>query len=92
MRDDKKVAMKKIKQQILAFVLRQGYVYEGKSKWTIAHVKWLRSLEFTGLLQEVMSEYLITFDYLVSKLERLDERIEELASGERYAENVKKLQ
>jgi transposase len=93
MRDDKKSALKKNKQQILAFVLRQGYKYdEGKSYWTIAHVKWLRSLKFDGLLQEVMTEYLIMYDYLIGKLERLDERIEELASGERYAENVKKLQ
>ena len=91
MRDDKKTALKKVKQQILAFVLRQGYRYEAGSYWTIAHVKWLRSLEFDGLLQEVMSEYLITYDYLMSKLDRIDARIEELASGERYAENVSKL-
>jgi len=91
MRDDKKTALKKVKQQIQAFVLRQGYRYEGGSTWTIAYVKWLRSLEFDNLLQEVMSEYLISYDYLTSKLERIDERIEELASGERYAENVKKL-
>jgi len=91
MRDDKKTAFKKVKQQILAFVLRQGYRYDGRTNWTQAHLKWLRSLEFDGLLQEVMAEYIVTYDYLISKLERIDERIEELASGERYADNVSKL-
>jgi len=93
MRDDMKTILKQTKQRMLAFVLRHGYKYdEGKSYWTIAHVKWLRTLEFEGLLQEVMTEYFIMYDSQISKLERLDERIEELASGEKYAENVKKLQ
>jgi len=91
MRDDMNNNLKKTKQQILAFVLRQGYRYAGKSYWTIAHVKWLKSLEFDGFVQETMSEYLITFDYLVSKLERLTERLEEIAASDRYAENVNKL-
>ena len=92
MRDDQKQALKKLKQQILAYVLRQGFKFEsGKSYWTIAHVKWLKSLELGGLKQEVMKEYLITYDYLIDKIERLNGRIEEIAAGERYAENVKKL-
>ena len=92
MRDDQKQALKKIKQQILAYVLRQGEKFEGgKSYWTIAHVKWLKSLDLGGLKQEALEEYLITYDYLVSKIERLDARIEEIAASERYVENVKKL-
>ena len=46
MRDDQKLMLKKIKQQILAFVLRQGKKYEdGKTYWTIAHMKWLKNLD-----------------------------------------------
>ena len=45
MRDDHKLALKKVKQQILAFCLRRGFVYPGSgSHWTVAHLKWLRSL------------------------------------------------
>ena len=91
MRDDKKRALKKIKQQMLAFVLRQGHRYVGGGNWTIAHLKWLKSLELSGLMKETMDEYLITYEYLVNKLDRIGEKIEEIASGERYAENVKKL-
>lgn len=92
MRDNQKKALKIIKQQILALALRQGYRYDlGKNYWTQRHVAWLRALELGGVLQEALSEYLITYDYLTDKIERLDARIEELAGAERYAENVKKL-
>ena len=92
MRDDQKIALKKIKQQILAFVLRQGKKFEGgKTYWTMAHMKWLKNLDIEGLNKETLSEYLITYEYLTEKIERLDQRIEELASGERYKEKVKNM-
>jgi len=92
MRDDHKKALKSTKQQILAMVLRQGYQFnEGSNYWTIKHVAWLHSLDMGGLLQESLDEYLITYDYLVDKIERLDKRIEEMAKEERYEDNVKKL-
>ena len=92
MRDDKKKLLKSIKQQILAFVLRHGQRFEGgKTYWTIAHVKWLKSLKLDGVFKETLEEYLITYEYLTQKIERLDKRIEEFASGERYEEKVKKL-
>lgn len=92
MRDDQKKALKIIKQQILALVLRHGYRFvEGKNYWTQRHVMWLKSLQLGGVLQEGLDEYLVTYDYLVNKIERFDQRIEELAGGERYQEKVKKL-
>lgn len=92
MRDDQKKALKIIKQQILALVLRQGFHFvEGKNYWTIKHVTWLKSLNIGGIIQETLDEYLITYKYLTDKITRLDERIEELASGDRYQEKVKKL-
>ena len=92
MRADHKKALKIIKQQILAFVLRHGFRFTaGKSYWTKQHVAWLKSLDLGGVLQESLSEYLVTYDYLVDKLERLEQRIEELADDESYREKVKKL-
>lgn len=92
MRQDHKLALKKIKQQILAFCLRHNLRYEGKSRpWTQAHIAWLRGLKPDGHNSETLTEYLLTFDYLTGKLERLDKRIEELASDEEYKESVGKL-
>ena len=57
MRDDHKLMLKKIKQQINAFCLKHNKIYPGnKSKWTQAHVKWLNALEFDGYLQEQLAE------------------------------------
>ena len=92
MRSDHKLALKKVKQQILSFCLRHNYRYEdGINHWTAAHIKWLKALKPAGLYKEILDEYLLTFDNLTDKLERLDLRIEELASKEEYHANVKKL-
>lgn len=90
MRDDHKLALKKVKQQINAFCLRHGHRYE-KTKWTIAHLKWLKQLELSALYRETLDEYMASYDEQTAKIERFDKRIEELASQERYQEKVKKL-
>ena len=91
MRNDHKLAFKKIKQQILAFCLRHDYRYEGGSNWTEKHLKWLRSLKPEALYKEILDEYLLTYTNLSEKLIRLDQRIEELASKEEYHDPVKRL-
>lgn len=92
MRDDHKHALKKIKQQILAFCLRHNYRYDStKNNWTQAHLKWLRGLKPEGLYQDILTEYLATYDQLTNKIERLDQRIEELATDTHYQEDVHKL-
>ena len=76
MRDDHKLALKKIKQQILSFCLRHGYSYTGGSQnWTKTHLKWLRELKPGGMYQEILEEYLLTYNNLVDKLERMDKRV-----------------
>ena len=65
MRDDHKLALKKVKQQIIAFCLRHDYRYtEGKSNWTEKHLQWLRSLESNGVYAEILEEYLLTYEYV----------------------------
>lgn len=92
MRDDHKLALKKVKQQILSFCLRHDYRYDQTvNHWTKAHLKWLRDLKPEGVYGEILMEYLFTYDQLTEKLERFDKRIEELANGESYREDVHKL-
>ena len=90
MRDDHKLALKKVKQQINAFCLRHGHHY-AQTKWTIAHWKWLKKLELPVLYREVLDEYMASYEEYEAKIERFDQRIEELASQERYVEKVKRL-
>lgn len=92
MRDDHNLALKKIKQQILAFCLRHNYRYEdGKNYWTQKHLNWLKELHPEEIYMEILDEYLLTYYSLKDKIERLDKRIEELASDEEYNDKVNKL-
>ena len=90
MRDDHKLALKKLKQQINAFVLRHGCPYSG-TKWTLKHVAWLKKLELDPMYRETLDEYMVSYEEQEAKIERYDKRIEEIASEARYQENTKKL-
>ncbi len=90
MRNAHKLALKKIKQQINAFCLRHGYHYEG-TKWTIAHLKWLKKLDLKDLYRETLEEYMASYEEQTAKIERYDQRIKEIAEQERYQEKVKRL-
>ena len=92
MRDDFKLALKKVKQQILAFCLCHGLRFDGtKHHWTSEHIAWLHALKPSGIDEETLREYVLELDHLMEKLKRLDGKIEELAARERYKENVSKL-
>ena len=90
MRNDHKLALKKIKQQINAFCLRHGYHYDG-TKWTIKHLKWIRTLDVSALYRETLDEYMASYEEQEAKIERFDKRIEEIAGQEKYQEKVKRL-
>ena len=90
MRDDHKLALKKLKQQINAFVLRHGNQFTG-TKWTIKHITWLKKLELDPMYRETLDEYLSSYEEQEAKIERYDKRIEEIADEARYQENTKKL-
>ena len=93
MRADHKLALKKVKQQILSFCLRHGFHYDGtKNNWTQDHIMWLRTLEIDDMYREILDEYLLTFDFLTGKLDRIDLRIEELAADDAYIKKVEKLE
>lgn len=92
MRDDAQNLLKQTKQQIIALCTRHGYIYQGRSYWTQKHLTWLRAIKLSeDLMQETLSEYLITYDQLNDKVERFEKRIEEIAQRKEYCEKVKRL-
>ena len=90
MRNDHKLALKKLKQQINALCLRHGCHYTGK-KWTMKHQTWLTKLELPDLYRETLDEYLVSYKEQEAKMERFDKRIEEIAAQKQYQEKVKRL-
>ena len=92
MRNDGKEALKRFKQQIIAFCVRNGKQFDGKNYWTKRHEDWLRSLDFgNAILNETLKEYLAQYYTLSERVAVYDARIEELSHLERYEEPVKKL-
>jgi transposase len=92
MRDDVKANLKRIKQQLLAFCLRHGWVYsETKHYWTQVHLKWLEQLKLEGVYQEVLDGYLIELKHLMETIDRYDKRIEGLSQRDIYREPVNQL-
>ena len=79
-----------IKKQINAFVLRHGFTYP-RSKWTIAHIKWLKQLVLSDILRETLNEMLLQYYDLNDRIERFDTRIDEFAHQERYVKQVQQM-
>ncbi len=91
MRDDHKAALKKIKQQILSFALRNGLRCEANN-WTQVHLQFLRYQKCDPVVRETLNEYLQTYDYLNNRIDAMNKRIHEFCQEKAYCENVKKLQ
>lgn len=88
---DFKIESKKVKQHINAFILRFGHQYSGKSRWIPSHIKWLKELELKDMYREILDEYLSQLESLTEKIERFQNRLEELSQKETYKENISKL-
>jgi transposase len=85
--------LKRAKQNLLSFLLRQNksYPFPG-SYWTQRFTEWLNSLAFTDKwLQLSLETYRTEVRELNEKIEQMDALIEEAANSERYKENVDKL-
>jgi transposase len=92
LRNTRKKALKKAKQNLLSFFLRVGRVYPDGSYWTQRHDTWLKKQEFSDPVdQETFKEYLQEVIDQQEKVNRYDERIEEIAAQEEYREQVAKL-
>lgn len=75
--------LKKVKQQINSFCLRDGF-HHALRKWTEEHIKYLRSIALSAIDRECIDEYLITLYRLQDKIHALDVRIEEMSHDERF--------
>lgn len=92
MRQDVKTHLKRAKQVLLAFLLRQGIKYTDGENWTVKHRKWLKTLTFKdGYLEEAFNEYMITVNSLEDRLKNIEQRLKEIAEDKDVKEKVDKL-
>jgi transposase len=93
LRDDYKDEQRRYKQKILSLLLRHGLAYRDGENWTGKHRLWIKNAitDLNPLQIETVQEYLRHLDYITENIKRIDQRIEELASEQRYREKVKQL-
>lgn len=78
-REDAKSDEKRSKQRLLAFLLRSGIRYTGKSTWSKAHLRWLSDIKMPHRSQQiVLQEYICTVNQCKERVQRLTEQIQEL--------------
>jgi transposase len=79
-REDMKHLQRQAKQRLLAFLLRHGRSYSGKSNWTLAHYRWLEETKFEQAVQQIVfQEYVDTVKAMTKRVEALDKQIESAA-------------
>lgn len=80
-REDMKHLQRQAKQRLLAFLLRHGKRYDGKSNWTQAHYRWLEAVKFDHPVQQIVfQEYVDTVKAMTKRVEALDKQIESAAA------------
>lgn len=90
-RDDAVQDVKKCKQQIGAFLMRQGHVYE-QTKWTNAHLKWIDKLPIEGVAKVTLTHYLERLEHSDGLVKRIEAELDDIAKSKRYNEAVSHLQ
>jgi len=78
-RTDAKHVERQARQRLNAFVLRHGYAYSGKTRWTQAHYRWLETLRFAHPVQQVV------FQGYVDETQRAREQVVALEQQMRQA-------
>ena len=80
-REDMKHLQRQAKQRLLAFLLRHGKRYDGKSNWTLAHYRWMEEVKFNHPVQQIVfQEYIDTVKAMTKRVEAFDQQIERAAA------------
>lgn len=85
--------LRRLRQQLKGFLLRNGYRYSGKSSWTQAHMRYLRELVMCHPAQKfVLEETLQSIDRAVLRLGQLEAHLETVVADWRMKPAVQALQ
>ena len=92
-REDARLVATKAKQRLNHFLMRNGFVYSGKSRWSKAHWRWISDLKMAHAAQfVVLEEYVSAVHQATERIERLVEQIRQLGQHWRLAPVVAALQ
>jgi transposase len=92
LRTDAKNALRVTRQQLLAFLLRQGQAYRGKANWTKSHWGYLAKLQFEDPNQHIVfAEYKLAAQVAEERLKRIDDAVRQAAESWRWLPVVRAL-
>jgi len=78
-RTDASDDLRRSKQRLNAFLLRNGHRYSGKSRWTPSHMRYLRTLTLPDLVQKiVLEEYMQAIDSGIDRVQRLKDKMNQI--------------
>jgi transposase len=78
-RTDASDDLSRAKQRLGSFLLRNGYRYDGRTRWTPAHMRYLRHLTLPDPVQALVLEgYLQTIDACVERVESFEEKMKQV--------------
>ncbi len=92
-REDAVIATRKAKQRLKAFLLRNGLIYAGSSKWSKAFFNWLADISMPYPAQQIaLQEYIDAVHENCNRVNRLTDQIRQLVPGWRLAPMLSALQ
>ena len=71
-REDMKALERQSRQRLGGFLLRHDRIYQGKSKWTQAHLRWLETVKFKNPVQQIV------FQEYVDMVKQCQKRVADL--------------
>lgn len=82
----------KARQQMKAFLLRQGRIYAGKTSWNKTHARWLADQAFEHTADQLaFTEYVLAVQGADERLARLDQALVQITSAWRFGPVVSAL-
>jgi len=92
-REDAKIAERKAKQRLNSFLLRNGFIYSGRSHWSKAHFNWIAAIKMPHPAQQfALQEYVDAIHESTRRVERFMVSIRELLPQWRWEPVVTALQ
>lgn len=92
LRQDVTKDMTRVRNRVTRYLGTLGHHYTArKATWTQKHRAWIRGLPLESIQALVVQTHLEQLDALMDQRRIMDAKIEEIASSERYRENVNRL-
>lgn len=92
-REDTKIAERKAKQRLHGFLLRNGFIYSGKTPWSKAHFLWISDIKMAHAAQQAtLQEYVNAIHECSQRVARITTQMRDLVSQWRWKPVVEALQ